>query len=168
MEIEIERVVPEDSKEFLRVYKEAYSGLEEYAYREEIAIKGYFRWLYHRDPSGFFKAKVDGEVVAFLACDCNWYSKYEGREVAEVHEIFVLPKYQGRGIGKALMKKAEEYGKERGRDLMELWVGIGNEKARRFYESLGFQMMEVKGIWIRMRKRIERGKLPLQSPWKPS
>ncbi len=154
MGVEIERVKLEDSKEFVKVYQEAYSGLEDYAYKGEVAIKGYFRWLYHRDPHGFFKAVVDGGTVGFLACDCNWYSKYEGKEVAEIHEIFVLPEYQGKGIGKALMKKAEEYGKERGRDLIELWVGIGNEKARRFYESLGFQMMEVKGIWIRMRRKI--------------
>ncbi|MCD6502721.1 MAG: N-acetyltransferase [Thermoplasmata archaeon] len=141
---------------FYRVYKEAYFrlGLEEYAYTTKSSIVGYFWWLINRDRDGFRVAEMHGIPVGFVACDANWYSKYEGDYVAEVHEIVVHPDYQGLGIGRRLMEAALNYGKSRGRKVSELWVGVENHNARRFYKRLGFEEREIKGIWLRMVKRL--------------
>ena len=58
--------------------------------------------------------------------------------------IGVLPKYQGIGVGKALMKKIEE----KARVLLKkrLLVSVSNDNlfALSFYQSLGFRIFEIK------------------------
>ncbi|ADB58108.1 GNAT family N-acetyltransferase [Archaeoglobus profundus] len=145
----IRKVTKEDEKHFVEVYTLAYKGLEEYAYTSKRDVKLYFRWLLKRDPEGFF-TYVAGKPVGFIACDCNWFSVFEGEEVAEIHEIVVHPEWQGKGIGTSLMKKALDYAKERGRKVVELWVGVKNLKAIRFYKKFGFKERGVFGRWLRM------------------
>ena len=141
---------------FYTIYKEAYlkKGLEEYAYTTRSSIIGYFWWLLDRDRDGFRVAEISGKPVGFVACDTNWFSRYEGERVAEIHEIVVHPDYQGRGIGTKLIEVALDYGRSRGRRISELWVGIKNYKARRFYKRFGFEEREVHGIWLRMVKKL--------------
>lgn len=155
MQLRIRNVKNSDLDDFVRIYKEAYRGLEEYAYTRTKDIRWYFRWLMGRDCDGFFVAEVDGKTVGFVACDTNWLSFFENEEVGEIHEIFVHPNWQGKGIGTALLLKALEYTKKRGRKVVELWVGIDNIKARKFYEKFGFQKRETWGRWLRMIKVLD-------------
>ena len=50
----------------------------------------------------------------------------------------MLPAYQGRGIGPALMAKALEDGSAR-----ELWTFQKNARARKFYEDRGWVLVEL-------------------------
>ncbi len=154
MQLKIRNVTSDDLNAFVEIYKQAYKGLEEYAYTKTKDIKYYFRWLMNRDRDGFFVAEVGDKPVGFVACDANWISFFENEEVGEIHEIFVHPKWQGRGIGSELLLKALDYAKERGRKIAELWVGIGNVKAKRFYEKFGFRESGSWGRWLRMIKEI--------------
>ena len=56
-----------------------------------------------------------------------------------IADIIVDPSARGRGIGKLLMKKAEEWTKECGYSLLTLNVFNDNEKARKLYAALGFK-----------------------------
>ncbi len=150
----IRRVSVEDLKAFVNVYKEAYRGLEEYAYIRSKDIKWYFRWLMNRDRDGFFAAVLNDNPVGFIASDTNWFSFFEGEEVGEIHEIVVHPRWQNRGIGSSLMIKALDYIRSRNRKVVELWVGIGNYKAIRFYERFGFVKRGCMGRWLRMIKKL--------------
>jgi len=152
--IRIRNVTNDDLDDFVEIYRLAYRGLEEYAYTKTRDIKSYFRWLMNRDRDGFFVAEVDDRPVGFVACDANWFSFFEDEGVGEIHEIFVRPDWQGRGIGSALLLKALDYARERGRRIAGLWVGVGNVRARRFYEKFGFEERGRWGKWIRMVKRI--------------
>ncbi len=154
MRIRIRNVTNDDLDDFVEIYRLAYRGLEEYAYTKTRDIKSYFRWLMNRDRDGFFVAEVDDRPVGFVACDANWFSFFEDEGVGEIHEIFVRPDWQGRGIGSALLLKALDYARERGRRIAGLWVGVGNVRARRFYEKFGFEERGRWGKWIRMVKRI--------------
>lgn len=149
MSFVIRKVTKEDEKAFIDVYMSAYRGLEEYAYTSKKDVKWYFRWLLKRDEEGFF-TYIAEKPVGFIACDCNWFSVFEGDEVAEIHEIVVHPEWQGKGIGTALMQKALNYARERGKKVVELWVGVGNSKAIRFYKKFGFEERGVVGRWLRM------------------
>jgi ribosomal protein S18 acetylase RimI-like enzyme len=51
----------------------------------------------------------------------------------------VFPPLQGRGIGGALIRRAEALAQSRGAEEIELGVEWDNEGARRFYERLGYQ-----------------------------
>lgn len=60
----------------------------------------------------------------------------------EVQRIYVLGKYKGKHIGKSLMEKTIEIGKEN--DLNYIWLGVWehNVGAIRFYEMLGFEKFD--------------------------
>ncbi len=150
----IRKVGREDLQHFVDVYIQAYRGLEEYAYTRRRDVKDYFRWLMNRDSEGFMVAEIEGRPVGFVACDANWISIFERRKVGEIHELFVLPEYRGRGIGSKLLAAAMDYARSRGRDLAELWVGRTNYRARRFYEKRGFVEKGEWGRWIRMVREI--------------
>ncbi len=143
----------EDIDIFVDIYKNAYEGLEEYAYTSRKEIRRYFKWLYGRDKNGFFFAEIKSPV-GFIAIDTSWFSPFEMKKVGEIHEIAVIRSFWGRGVGSKLVEKAMQYAKSRGRSLIELWVGDENFRARRFYEKFGFSKREDFGKWIRMVKKI--------------
>lgn len=149
----IRKVELKDLQSFVKLYKLSYKGLEEYAYIKDGDIRDYFRWLFKRDPDGFLVLE-SSDPVAFVACDTNWFSSFEGKVLGEIHEIFVHPSYRGRGIGSTLLVRAIDYSKIRGRDLMGLWVGINNLAAKEFYRKRGFIETISLGKWTRMIKRI--------------
>ena len=106
MQLRIRNATNDDLDSFIQIYREAYRGLEEYAYTKTKDIRWYFRWLMNRDRDGFFVAEVDGKPVGFVGCDANWVSLFENDTVGEIHEIFVHPDWQRKGIGKILLLKA--------------------------------------------------------------
>lgn len=56
----------------------------------------------------------------------------------EIERIYVLSKYQGKGLGALLMDKAISIAKERGKEYIWLGVWEKNEKALAFYKKHGF------------------------------
>jgi ribosomal protein S18 acetylase RimI-like enzyme len=150
---ELEKLVP--------LYVEAYRGLEEYAERGHDNVVDYLEWLYYTCPEGFFAAEVNGEIVGFLACNPRWRGPND-HPTCEIHEIVVSPKWQRRGIGRRLMETALALGERRGCPTASLWVGVGNERARKWYEKFGFEVVGSWGRWLRMRKAL-RSHEPVKS-----
>ncbi len=153
MESEALVIRNQDPRPFLprlvAVYREAYRGLETYAYRTDREVVEYLRWLYKRDPEGFLVADLNGEVVGFIATDARWVD-YRGERIGEIHELAVDGRYQGRGIGKALCLAGLERLRDRGHRRFGLWVGEQNLRAQALYEKLGFRKVGQWGIWVRM------------------
>jgi GNAT superfamily N-acetyltransferase len=80
----------------------------------------------------------DGSITGFLYL-CPNHDKDADRETGELGAIYLDPGYWGRGIGKNLMEKAVEELKALGFKQATLWVLETNERARRFYEVLGWR-----------------------------
>lgn len=59
-------------------------------------------------------------------------------------ELYVVPQWRGRGIGRALMEAALDHARARGADYMDLGTAETDVAARRLYESLGFDNHEGK------------------------
>ena len=137
--------------QLVALYRRAYAGLEQYAYRTDREIAEYLRWLYKRDPEGFLVARLDGELVGFIATDARWVD-YSGERIGEIHELAVDSRVQGRGIGKALCLAGLEVLRSRGHRKFGLWVGEGNTRAQALYEKFGFRKVGQWGIWVRMVK----------------
>ena len=71
----------------------------------------------------------------FLEIGTDYYHREPHGHIAD---IIVSPEARGRGIGKMLMNKAEEWTKDCGYSLLTLNVFDDNKKARKLYSSLGF------------------------------
>jgi ribosomal protein S18 acetylase RimI-like enzyme len=62
-----------------------------------------------------------------------------GPEIGEVGAIYLLPSFQGRGVGRELMAAAVEHLTAAGFRQATLWVLASNVLARRFYEAAGWR-----------------------------
>lgn len=74
-----------------------------------------------------------GLVIAF-----EGFSTFACRPLINIHDLAVLPKFQCRGVGKALMAAVEAEAQRRGCCKLTLEVLEHNQHARKLYESLGF------------------------------
>jgi GNAT superfamily N-acetyltransferase len=72
------------------------------------------------------------------------YLAWERTELGlpELQDVFVAPERRGEGIGTALTQAAEVLAAERGHSGLSLSVGVGNPRARAFYERLGYEPAE--------------------------
>jgi ribosomal protein S18 acetylase RimI-like enzyme len=65
----------------------------------------------------------------------------------DILAIAVHPRLQGGGIGKALMRRAEEIALQNGFHVMTLMVATDNAPAVGFYESIGWSKAPMNGRW---------------------
>jgi len=88
----------------------------------------------------------DDRIVGF-ACGgpvSDGLEQYEG----EIYSIYLLEDYQRGGLGRQLLLSTARRMKDDGIDSMLLWVFEENHGARRFYESLGGELIGRKKIRI--------------------
>lgn len=151
----LQKLDQEILERLIEIYMSGYENMREYGGEGESYAKRYLRWCWNKAKDGFFVAKLGDEIVGFIVCDNDWYSKYEGRVVGAVHEFVVDKRFQGHGIGHKLMENCLEY-LSKYHNRIELWVGEKNEGAIKFYESYGFRKVGQNGIWVRMVKDLRK------------
>lgn len=67
-----------------------------------------------------------------------------------IHELQVLPEYQGRGIGTAVVRRLIDEASRNGLSVT-LSVVAANPRAKLLYERLGFEVTEFDAPFFRMR-----------------
>ena len=68
---------------------------------------------------------------------------YEGHPgTAKLHKCYLLPEYQGQGIGSLMLRTAKGYAKAAGFSRLRLNVNRHNEKAIKAYRRNGFVVVE--------------------------
>lgn len=91
--------------------------------------------------------EVDGQIAGY-AITVYYPSQEYGGNILWIDELFVKPKYRGRGIAKAFFEFAE---KLTDKVLLRLEAEPNNKKAISLYESLGFKKL----TYIQMIKSIK-------------
>jgi len=86
-------------------------------------------------------AEVDGEGAGFALFFHN-YSTFLARKGIYLEDLFVWPRFRGRGIGRALLVHLARLTIEREGGRLEWSVLDWNEPAIRFYRSLGATAMD--------------------------
>ena len=64
---------------------------------------------------------------------------YVGKHI-EPDNVFILPKYQGKGIGELLLDWIFDYAKSIGCNASELNCYIDNDKAHKFWKNRGYEI----------------------------
>ncbi len=82
-------------------------------------------------------AEDDGRLYGYLLA-VFMFSLEHGGLMAEIDEVFVSPEARSAGVGALMVATAERHLAERGLVRLQLQLGVGNERARRFYERHGF------------------------------
>jgi len=137
---------PEDARHVEECFVELQDflhGLEPQV-REGKAAKQYFDAMFARcaDTQGkIFVAEVAQRVVGFICLWARVQSEEldeEPSEYAFISDLVVLPAYRGRGLGRALLEKAEEHARRHGATTLRLEVLVKNEVAITLYQKSGF------------------------------
>ncbi|MDT3697657.1 MAG: GNAT family N-acetyltransferase [Ignavibacterium sp.] len=92
-------------------------------------------------------AEFDGKAVGYALFFKN-YSTFLGKAGIYLEDLFVLPNYRGKGIGKSLLKKIISIAKERDYGRVEWSVLDWNVSAIDFYKKIGAKPLEE---WIAFR-----------------
>ncbi len=91
-------------------------------------IRGGVMLLYHEDrPVGVVRASKD---------------EYEDMPIADIGPLAIIPEYQGRGLGRLMLRQAIKVGKENGYGRAILSVNAENERAKNLYIQEGFKQVE--------------------------
>src|SRR5262245_21362830 len=100
-----------------------------------------------------FVAEAEDAIVGFVCifADVDSGSLIEvEREYAYLSDLVVLPTWRGQGIGRALLRRAEEYAGQQGAAVLKVDVLAANTGARAVYLATGFLEHE-----IRLQKRLD-------------
>jgi GNAT superfamily N-acetyltransferase len=87
--------------------------------------------------SATFVVEDSGEVVGFASVGAA--RDVEMEREAELYAIYLHPSRWDRGIGRALLQRAEESMRSAGFREAVLWVLAGNERGERFYRAAGWE-----------------------------
>lgn len=86
-------------------------------------------------------AVVDGKEAGFALFFHN-YSTFLARPGLYLEDLFVLPEFRGRGVGKGLLRHLAGLAVERGCGRFEWWVLDWNEPSIEFYRRQGAVAMD--------------------------
>jgi GNAT superfamily N-acetyltransferase len=89
---------------------------------------------------GMLVAELDCRVVGFVRYGPTRDEDEDRGVVGEVMTVFVEEPSQGRGVGQALLRASEAALRKCGFAAATLWMAVGNERGRRFYEAAGWRL----------------------------
>jgi ribosomal protein S18 acetylase RimI-like enzyme len=117
-------------------------GLEPTLPKGEAMADRYLAHVLQRcsEASGrIFVAEVEGAVVGFVGVLARIVPEPdESQAYAYVSDLIVVPAYRRRGIGRALLERAERFARGEGAKALRVGVLAKNEPAGRLYRRLGF------------------------------
>ena len=91
-------------------------------------IEGGMMILFHHDkPVGVVRGSVD---------------EYENEPIMNIGPLAILPDYQGKGLGRSLLRASLQFAKEKNYNRTILSVNGENERAKALYIQEGFQQVE--------------------------
>ena len=92
--------------------------------------------------SKFLLAEFNGKAIGYVKLrEGKKIECLRDKNAIEVQRIYLLEKMKGKNIGKALMEKCFEIGKEKGYETLWLGVWDKNVAAQKFYEKIGMKIV---------------------------
>ncbi|WP_442545965.1 ribosomal protein S18-alanine N-acetyltransferase [Arthrobacter sp. KN11-1C] len=102
----------------------------------------FFDELAQIDTRRYVVAEADGQIVAYAGLMCI-------EPIADVQTIAVVPEFEGRGIGSAILTELIEEARRRGAVEVLLEVRADNPRAQALYVRFGFEQIHVRRRYYR-------------------
>ncbi len=149
-------MTPDDDAFLLFVYDS--SRAQELAQVEwqEGQKDAFVKWQFDLQRREYDARYPDAEYDVILVDDQPAGRIWIGRDAEEIHllDIAVLPNFQNRGVGRALLGSLIDEAKLTGKALRHM-VFVMNDDAHRFYERLGFVVIGDLGAYKHMEWKSE-------------
>jgi len=135
----IEKACLSDAEEILLVInisnREAYKKvIPKEHFREPVL--SFAELLRDFERMSFYVYKSEGRIVGVAALEV------EGKERGRIHWVYILPEYQRRGIGTALVSYVEQEAREIGLKRLRLLTVEQADWAVSFYKKLGYTLAD--------------------------
>ncbi|HUV71918.1 MAG TPA: GNAT family N-acetyltransferase [Clostridia bacterium] len=111
--------------------------------------KAYFEKIFTDENTVIFVAEEKGDLLGLVHIfiqEVRSVPILRPRKLAVIDNLVVKKEFRKKGIGKQLMKEAEAWAKNKKASLIELNVWEFNQKARTFYQKIGFETISRK-MW---------------------
>lgn len=83
--------------------------------------------------------EINQKIVATAQVNYLCYLTYQGSMRAQIEAVRVHRDYRGRGIGELLFQYIILHAKQKGCHMVQLTTNKSRERAKLFYEKLGFK-----------------------------
>lgn len=101
--------------------------------QEEMALESV-----ENNKSNIFIAEKDGQYLGYIELK-DWVDYFTRERQGYVASLAVTRGAEGTGVGTLLLKKAEDWAKQKGYKELVLQVFTANQRAIKLYESLGYE-----------------------------
>ncbi len=92
-----------------------------------------------------FVAIQEQKVIGWIGV--SYKISLESVPLCEIHGLVVHEQYRSRGIGKMLIKKAQEWSRDRGINKLRLRCNIKRAEAISFYQNYGFNEVKQQKVF---------------------
>ena len=99
-------------------------------------------------------ASHDFRIVGFRGTDVGFFATANTSDMLKLHQLYILPEYQGRGIGSACMTRIINEASVEQKPMMLRVLKI-NTRAIAFYQRLGFVIADDDSMHVQMEKLPE-------------
>jgi ribosomal protein S18 acetylase RimI-like enzyme len=149
-------VTANDEALLLSVYDSSRSEELAQVQWQEGQREAFVKWQFDLQRREYDARFPDSEYDVILVDDHSAGRIWIGRDAEEIHllDIVVLPEFQNRGVGGALLHSLIDEAKQTGKVLRH-YVFTMNADALRFYERLGFVVIEEIGAYKHMEWKSE-------------
>lgn len=136
MNLEIRSTQPVDIAAIIDMIRDfaAYENLSEYC---EISEDRLAEVIFGKNAFVESIVALDGEVPVGYAIYYKYFSSFRGQSGLYLEDIYIDPKYRGKGVGEAMLKKIAKLAASRGFERIDFQVLEWNTPAIKFYEKLG-------------------------------
>ena len=109
---------------------------------------------YQRELHNRRFAAQDVCIIQFRGTDVGFLSTSSTPDTLKVNQLFILPEYQGKGIGSACMMRIVDDARLEGKSVA-LQVLKVNTRGTAFYQRLGFLIIGESSTHLQMKKLYE-------------
>ncbi|HZJ16167.1 MAG TPA: GNAT family N-acetyltransferase [Chthoniobacteraceae bacterium] len=119
-----------------RIWRTSYAGTI-----SQAQVDYMLAWMYSEETICRELAEgVHWEIVRHDECDVGYFSITVGADcVAKLHKLYLLPEFQGRGLGQEMLVRIFAVAAQNGVSEVRLQVNKANTRAQRAYQRFGFR-----------------------------
>jgi len=133
------------AKVIVDAWQEAYCGIIDPDYPGNLRLEKYaaiFKEIIQKQTEWVHVYEIENTLVGFVS-----EKPHEGKYDSEVKGLYILPDYQGKGIGTSLLSYAKEFLRSSGFTKLIIWTLLGASN-NQFYEANGGVGLENKILKI--------------------
>ena len=124
------------------------------AFREYVEQIWGWDDIYQRDLHNRRFASQDLRIIQFCGADVGFLSTSNTPDTLNVDQIYLLPEYQGKGIGAACMRRIIDDANQEQKPVTLQVLKI-NTRATAFYQRLGFTIVNENATHFQMKRHPE-------------